>query len=86
MTEKVKSMNQYHRPLPPDHIQVVTVEGNYPHAFQRKMQTLMKQGKIKAGKISALDVAHDDWCDLYSGNLCNCDPTIVNVLTGEVYQ
>jgi hypothetical protein len=28
------------------------------------------------GSASTFDVLHDDWCDIYRGGFCNCDPEI----------
>ena len=28
------------------------------------------------GKVSDISVQHDDWCAIYKGRPCNCDPDI----------
>jgi hypothetical protein len=37
---------------------------------------LYRQGKVpKAGPMMT-DVCHDDWCGIYRGRYCNCNPEI----------
>ena len=49
-------------------------EGNY-HA---KVMELAKNnpGLFQLGKITHVNVAHDDWCDVYEGRACNCNPDV----------
>jgi hypothetical protein len=48
------------------------------HSHVKKLRKLMAQGKIpmKAGTVSQVHVAHDDWCRIFKGQRCNCDPDI----------
>jgi hypothetical protein len=36
----------------------------------------IKAGLIQPGKTTVVRVAHDDWCAIYNGGECNCDPDI----------
>lgn len=33
--------------------------------------------QAERGAVTFVDVRHDDWCDIYDGGFCNCDPEIV---------
>ena len=33
------------------------------------------RGELPDG-VSDVEVAHDDWCRIYKGKYCNCDPEI----------
>jgi hypothetical protein len=36
------------------------------------------------GNVSVVSVQHDDWCAIYKGRPCNCDPDItMNTPTGR---
>jgi hypothetical protein len=52
--------------------------------YVKEMARLFDSGVIKRGEAYLVDVAHDDWCAIYHGEPCNCDPDIVNRETGEV--
>jgi hypothetical protein len=28
------------------------------------------------GRLTDVDICHDDWCRIYQGGYCNCDPEI----------
>ena len=47
----------------------------YVPLFFEKIET----GELVAepGKVSHFMVAHDDWCDFFSGKSCNCNPEIM---------
>ncbi len=79
-------MKEYKRPLPPDCIAVASPGGEAgPHNWQKKFQRLVDSGTLPVGSVSMVDVAHDDWCEIYNQMPCNCDPALVNRLTGETY-
>lgn len=44
------------------------------HNHLRKIMALVKAGKVKG--VSDVTVAHDDWCDVYTGGFCNCEPDV----------
>lgn len=48
------------------------------HNYLKKLQRLQLEGKvpIEPGKSYDTKVAHDDWCNVYRGGECNCDPEI----------
>jgi len=31
---------------------------------------------LKPGTLSVFDVLHDDWCQIFNGADCNCDPDV----------
>ena len=46
--------------------------GNY----MRKMQKLVKGRPEFRGKLSIVDIYHEDWCAALKGEGCNCDPDL----------
>ena len=48
------------------------------HNYIKKLQRLQLEGKvpIAQGKSYDTKIAHDDWCLVYKGGECNCDPEI----------
>jgi hypothetical protein len=45
------------------------------HNHQKKLAAIWDQGKYPPDVYDAF-IAHDNWCGLYSGQECNCDPDI----------
>ena len=39
-------------------------------------EVLRKGLQAEKGKVSHLTIAHDDWCDIYNGGSCNCNPDV----------
>jgi hypothetical protein len=48
------------------------------HNHVRKLLYLQRVGAIQAkpGDMSKVDVAHDDWCHIWDGGYCQCDPDV----------
>jgi hypothetical protein len=46
------------------------------HNYYKKLLKLYKAGKLRAASLSLVDIYHDDWCGIYHGRYCNCDPDI----------
>ncbi len=48
------------------------------HNHVYKIMALIQEGALRAepGSIQSIDVAHDDWCGIFDGNQCNCDPDV----------
>lgn len=50
------------------------------HNYQTKLMQMVKAGQIPAeapaGSANLVNVAHDEWCDIYRGGFCNCNPAI----------
>ena len=45
-------------------------------------QTDIKEIQLRRGEVMILTFAHDDWCGIFQGEDCNCDPDI----SGEVLE
>jgi hypothetical protein len=45
------------------------------HNYMRKLLAMQARGELTVG-VSDVEVAHDDWCRIYKGGYCNCDPEI----------
>jgi hypothetical protein len=46
------------------------------HNYYKKLLLLHEQGKISTVSLTEVDVYHDDWCTIHTGEYCNCDPNI----------
>jgi hypothetical protein len=46
------------------------------HNYYQKVIELFEQGKVPPGCIREVDVWHDEWCDIYRGGYCNCEPEV----------
>ena len=51
----------------------IIAKGNYA----AKLLALGELGLIgEPGKVQEVDIYHDDWCGVYRGQPCNCNPEI----------
>ena len=47
------------------------------HNYIRKLHYLWRIGALpRTVGLHMLDVAHDDWCGIFEGKRCNCDPDV----------
>jgi hypothetical protein len=46
------------------------------HNYYKKLKKLFDQGKIPTMSAQLVEIYHDDWCAIYRGKYCNCDPDI----------
>jgi hypothetical protein len=46
------------------------------HNYMKRLWELYLQGKIPEASLSWVDIYHDDWCGIYRGRYCNCDPVL----------
>ena len=47
------------------------------HNYIKKINRLYAEGKLNTNVgLHMLNISHDDWCDIFDGGLCNCDPDI----------
>ena len=46
------------------------------HNYFRKLIALWEQGKIPEGRLTDVEVAHDNWCGIHEGGCCDCDPDV----------
>jgi hypothetical protein len=46
------------------------------HNYFRKLLKLQRKGKLRPGEAHLVDILHDDWCRIYLGGYCNCNPEI----------
>jgi hypothetical protein len=46
------------------------------HNYLPKLLALQQQGKIPAGRLTGVEVSHDDWCAFLKGGRCDCDPDV----------
>lgn len=46
------------------------------HHYARRFLEVAKEGVLEGGKVFVANIRHDDWCAIWGGGLCNCDPDI----------
>jgi hypothetical protein len=46
------------------------------HNYYEKLMKLVAQGEVPPGRVSEVDIYHDDWWLIYRGGYCNCDPEV----------
>jgi hypothetical protein len=47
------------------------------HNYLRKLQLLWRTGAIpRTVGLHQIDVAHDNWCTIFEGRRCNCNPDV----------
>ena len=47
------------------------------HNYERIIKKMIAEGKIPASVgVSHIYVMHDDWCEIYNGGYCNCNPEV----------
>lgn len=47
------------------------------HNYLKKIARLTQEGKIPTSRgLNDLTIAHDNWCHIYRGGDCNCDPDV----------
>jgi hypothetical protein len=46
------------------------------HNYMKKLRRLFQERKLPKVGLELVEVYHDDWCAIYSGRYCNCDPDI----------
>jgi hypothetical protein len=46
------------------------------HNYYRKVMELVERGELPPDRVSEVDVYHDDWCRIYHGGYCNCNPEV----------
>ena len=51
-------------------------EHNYLKPLLEATTEAMESGLMERGRVTITNVWHDDWCDIYRGGVCNCDPVI----------
>lgn len=44
--------------------------------YIRKLQKLQRQGLLPKEGLAEVAILHDDWCAIYKGQPCNCEPDI----------
>lgn len=47
------------------------------HNYLPKVLAMYERGEIASVGLHEVRVYHDDWCEIYQGTWCNCDPDVV---------
>jgi hypothetical protein len=53
------------------------------HNYFEKLRKFVEKNKPARGRIAEIDICHDDWCRIYKGGYCNCNPEIKFHLTAD---
>ena len=46
------------------------------HNYIKKLLAMREQGLFPASGAISVRISHDDWCDIFTGGACNCEPLI----------
>ena len=46
------------------------------HNYVKKVMEFARTHNIPKGRLSEIAVIHDDWCGVFKGKRCNCDPDV----------
>ena len=46
------------------------------HNYFEKLLRFIETHRLTPAQITEIDVWHDDWCRVYRGGYCNCNPEI----------
>lgn len=44
--------------------------------YLAKVLGAYRRGAFRPGRVTIVHVYHDDWCAIFRGGPCNCDPEI----------
>jgi hypothetical protein len=59
------------------------VAEQHDHNYLVKLRRLAEEGTLPRGEFHLASIAHDDWCGIYRGDLCDCEPDIYIERDGE---
>jgi len=46
------------------------------HNYLRKVLAMQRAGLFPAAGVASVRISHDDWCGIFTGGACNCEPLI----------
>jgi len=46
------------------------------HNYIRKLLAMREQGLFPASGAASVRISQHDWCDIFTGSACNCEPVI----------
>jgi hypothetical protein len=53
------------------------------HHYIEKLMRYVEQATVGTGDHH-VRISHDDWCAMFKGGVCNCDPDIREMLPWEI--
>jgi hypothetical protein len=70
---------------------IITKEGGSQqaiHEYQKRLLLFSTKHPdlLLEGTFGQITIAHDDYCDVYSGAVCNCDPEITHRCNGVSHR
>ena len=45
--------------------------------YMKVIAEAFRDGMFKTGEVAEITIQHDDWCAIFKGGKCNCDPDII---------
>lgn len=45
--------------------------------YRKVINHAILAGMLKPGEMGIIEVQHDDWCGIFKGGECNCNPDII---------
>ena len=55
------------------------------HNYYDKLMKLIDENNLTKGELHQVNIDHDDWCKIYKGGYCNCDPDVCLLKNGVVH-
>ena len=46
------------------------------YIYYKKILDLYERGRLSGVSLGLVDIYHDDWCGIYRGGYCDCDPEV----------
>jgi hypothetical protein len=46
------------------------------HNYYKDLMKFIEQNDLLPGSVTEIDIYHDDWCRIYQGAYCNCNPEL----------
>lgn len=65
--------------------QVLIIASDPRHAYMRKLKRMFERGLIKVMPETLNDIVimHDEWCHIFKGKICNCDPDVGPIVSRD---
>jgi hypothetical protein len=54
--------------------------------YQVRLLDLLESGelvRLEPGQLKQINIYHDDWCAIFHGGACNCNPEVVADIDGQ---
>jgi hypothetical protein len=64
---------------------VASFQQSQGNNYAKKLLAAQHAGQLQMspGTVSDVQIGHDDWCEIFRGGMCNCNPTLVQYEGGS---